>query len=386
VPVYLEQDIAQDTARFWHGLAQQNLFDLVLIVSTVKEQVSDAASTHDLIAAELDRLGGDQTRIAVLQCEKSTRFRASQLDLAVDYARDRFSGGIDDSTRLWVGVYNADSRPQAQTFAELAEQVDTDPDVRVFQQLVDYVVPARGPGRLVAVGNSVLQTWWTLSHYTGRNSRGRTGRSVWSRTSPYSTFGHGEFVRADFLSHLGGFPDFAYADGLLLGWICRLAGEPIGLLASRDIAEVPRLGKDLFTQQTAWMRGLLNFEGTVQWCRENQILRLSEAEVRLLRAQHLAIPAAWGFSTIGVGTALAACGRRVWRRENTAYDLVVMGALVAYPVLPALLPTADQHHQAGRGRRVLGALMAWPIEGLAFWPALRSHLQGSQQAPAKTPR
>jgi hypothetical protein len=66
------------------------------------------------------------------------------------------------------------------------------------------------------------------------------------------------------MDDIGGFPDFAYADGLLLGWICRLAGEPIGLLASRDIAEVPCSATDILTQQTAWLRGLLNFGATVQ--------------------------------------------------------------------------------------------------------------------------
>lgn len=384
VPVYLEQDLAEDTARFWHGLAQRNLFDLVVIVSTVKEQSDGEPSTHELIAAELDRLGADSERIMLLQCETGGRFRAPQLDLAVEYTRQRLADDIDGGAQMWVGVYNADSRPQASTFTELAERICTDPDVRMFQQLVDYVAPGRGPASLVAVGNSVLQTWWTLSHYVGRNARGRLGTSVWSRTSPYSTFGHGEFVRADFLTLIGGFPDFAYADGLLLGWICRLAGEPIGLLASRDIAEVPRSGRDLLTQQTAWLRGLLNFGATTRWCRKNGLLRLNGSEVMLLRLQHMAIPVAWGFSTITVFAALAACGRRVWRGQSTAYDLAVMGGLVSYPVLPALVPTADQHHRLGR--RIVGSLMSWPVEGLAFWPALGSRLRRSQLAPAKTPR
>jgi hypothetical protein len=232
----------------------------------------------------------------------------------------------------------------------------------------------------------VLQTWWTLSHYVARNRRGRAGDSVWSRTAPYSTFGHGEFIRSDFLAHIGGFPDFAYADGLLLGWIGRLAGEPIGLLSSRDIAEVPRTAADLVTQQTAWMRGLLNFGVTVEWCRNNGILRLPESELRLLRVQHLAIPIAWGLSTLTVAAAAATTARRISKGENGAYDLGVVGGLVAYPIFPALLPSTEVQRELGLGRRVGGVLLSWPVEGLAFWPALRSHRQGSQQAPAKTPR
>src|SRR5207248_11569686 len=105
-----------------------------------------------------------------------------------------------------------DSRPQAETFEELRSQIAAAPKVRLFQQLVDYVVPDReGTGR-VAAGNSVLQSWWTLSHYVSRNAQGRAGDTVGSRTSPYSTFGHGEFIRSDFLASIGGFPRYAYAD------------------------------------------------------------------------------------------------------------------------------------------------------------------------------
>jgi hypothetical protein len=32
------------------------------------------------------------------------------------------------------------------------------------------------------------------------------------------------------------------------------------------------------------------------------------------------------------------------------------------------------------------AVASWPVEGLAFWPALLSHLRGAQNPPAKTPR
>jgi hypothetical protein len=162
---------------------------------------------------------------------------------------------------------------------------------------------------------------------------------VWSRTAPYSTFGHGEFARLDFIDHIGGFPDFAYADGLLLGWICRLAAEPIGLLASRDVAEVPRSARDLLTQQTAWLRGLLNFGATVRWCRERGVLRLPDSEVRLLRAQHLAIPVAWGLSTIAVTAGILSASRRLWRGKSAAYDLAVVGGLVA-------LCRAKTHRQA----------------------------------------
>lgn len=386
VPLYLEEDLAVDTVRFWHAVVERKLVDRVVLVTTAKETPARGPSTRTLVEDELRLLAADPERISLLHCEEVARFRAAQLNLAVEDARARYLCGGGDGHRLWIGVYNADSRPVEETFGELFARGAAEPDTPVFQQLVDYVVPARGRTGSVAVGNSVLQTWWTMSHYVARNARGRSGATVWSRTSPYSTFGHGEFARADFLDRIGGFPDFAYADGLLFGWICRLAGEPVGLLAARDVAEVPRSAADLVLQQKAWLRGLLNFDATARWCRERGLLGLTEREVKLLWAQHLAIPAGWGLSTAIVGAAFATSVRRVIRGRMPAYDLGVLAALAAYPVIPALVPTAGHHRTIGTRRRVVGALASWPVEGLAFWPALRSRLGRDQQAPAKTPR
>lgn len=384
VPLYQEQDIAADTVRFWHDLASQGLFDLVVVVTTAKEQAEPGGTTtHDIAQAELARLG-ECDRLALVQCSEVTRFRASQLNLAVQHAHATIN--TSGSGELWIGVYNADSRPQPQTFAELRLAVADDPATRVYQQLVDYVVPGRDGVKVAAVGNAVLQTWWTMGTYPGRSARGRSGHGAWAKTAPYSTFGHGEFIRSDLLETLGGFPDFAYADGLLLGWICRLAGEPIGLLASRDIAEVPRNAQDLVTQQTAWLRGLLNFNATVAWCRQQGLLKLSDAEVKLLRVQHLAIPAAWGLSTAAVTAGLLITGRRVLSGKGTAADYAGLLGLLTYPLIPALVPTSSHHRVTPLSQRALGTLVSWQVEGLAFWPALRSHLLRNQQAPQKTPR
>ncbi|WP_187344233.1 hypothetical protein [Streptomyces sp. 3211.6] len=385
VPMYQETDLAEDTVRFWRQLVLDKRVDAVVLVTTVKESGPPGRTTHALLEEALADEGDAAASLVLLHCQEVYPYRAAQLDLAVEWARERFSAAAETES-LWIGVYNADSRPQPGTFEELRKEISSAPEVRLFQQLVDYVVPDREGSGKVAAGNAVLQTWWTLSHYVSRNTKGRSGDTVWSRTSPYSTFGHGEFIRSDFLDFIGGFPRYAYADGLLLGWVARLAGEPIGLLMSRDIAEVPRTARDLVLQQTAWLRGLLNFGITVEWCRAQGLLNLSEREVRLLRARHLAIPVAWGLSTAVVAAGIAAESHRVIRGRSSAAGLATVAALGAYPVLPGLVAATRQQRAMGLGRRVAGVLASWPVEGLAFWPALHGHLRHGQQAPAKTPR
>ena len=386
IPMYQEQDIAADTVRAWHEIVQQSSIEQVVLVTTTKEQPAAGRSTHDVLLEALTALHRGDDRILLLRCEDVTPFRASQLNLAVEHARRRQAVTHTSHDEIWIGVYNADSRPQPSTFSELAQRTRAEPRTRIFQQLVDYVVPQRPGTGHVAVGNAVLMTWWTRSHYWARNQRGSRGASWWSATAPYSTFGHGEFIRIDFLDEIGGFPDFAYADGLLLGWICRLRAEPIGLLASRDVAEVPRTATDLLTQQTAWMRGLLNFGVTTQWCRDHGHLRLTSREVALLRLAHGSIPVVWGLSSIAAGAAFAHSVGRITAGRASRADFLKLAVLTSHALLPALLPRADLQPRHPRVRRMLGASLAWPVEGLAFWPALIARLRRTGHPPTKTPR
>jgi hypothetical protein len=383
VPMYQEQQIAGDAVGYWHALVQTAEVEEVMFVTTAKEDDSSRPTTHALLAAALAEV--QEPRLKLLQCCTVTRFRAAQLNLAVSDARSRYCRGESGTAGVWIGVYNADSRPEASTFDELRQYARSGKDTRAYQQLVHYVVPDRAGVSWVAAGNAVLQTWWTRTHYWARNTRG-SGSPHWlASTSPFSTFGHGEFIRLDLLDEIGGFPDFAYADGLLLGWIFRLMDEPIGLLASRDHAEVPRSARDLLTQQRAWMRGLLNFGATMRWARDSDRLRLAEPEAAVLRCQHVIIPIAWGLSTPAVAAGMALMIGRFRRGQATRADAACLLGLASYPIIPALASEVE-NGEAPRLIRPIATASSWAVEGLAFWPALLSYLRKNQAAPAKTPR
>ncbi len=381
--MYQEQQIAENAAGYWRTLVQTAEVDEVMFVTTAKELDTGRPTTQALLAAALAQ--AREPRLKLLHCTTVNRFRAAQLNLAVSDSRDRYCGGESGEADVWIGVYNADSRPEGSTFRELRQCARSGKDTRAYQQLARYVVPDRAGVSWVAVGNAMLQTWWTRTHYWARNIRGSRSPHWRASTSPFSTFGHGEFIRLDLLDEIGGFPDFAYADGLLLGWILRLMDEPIGLLASTDHAEVPRTARDLLTQQRAWMGGLLNFGATMRWARDSGRLRLAGPEAVMLRCQHMIIPIAWGLSTPAVAAGMALVIGRFRRGEATLADAACLLGLAAYPIIPALA-SAEEDGDASRLIRSMATVLSWVVEGLAFWPALLSHLRKSQAAPAKTPR
>src|SRR5438034_8965891 len=138
VPMYQEQAIAADTDDYWRRLVQTVEVDEVLFVTTAKEDDIGWPTTEALLGAALAQTS--EPRLGLLHCTTVTRFRAAQLNSAVTHARNRHCDAERGRKDVWIGVYNADSRPAASTFPELRHRVSSDKNTRAYQQLADYVV------------------------------------------------------------------------------------------------------------------------------------------------------------------------------------------------------------------------------------------------------
>lgn len=385
VPLYQEQALVPEIVGFWRARCVEDPSLHVQLVTTEKEGSAEG-STAALLRRSLTHTSGSD--VQHLHVEEVHHFRAVQLNAAVDAVRRSTSCAADAT---WIGIYNADSQPSASTFAELRATISNCPRTRAYQQLAQYVVPQSRPASMLMESFAALQTWWTYTTYFARNTRTCSTVGWWARTSPLSTFGHGEFFRLDLLDEIGGFPDFAYADGLLVGWLVRFNGDGIGLLASPDFAEVPRRVRLIVGQHRAWIRGLLNIRAAARNAPNPG--GLSRAERRVLVATHLGIPIAWGLRPL-----LAALGT-VWGigqtiRGSRHDGMLVLGALAFFALVPQLVSPALSCQYASqrfprrrwRPRQILGAPSTLFVDGLGFWLAAREAVSNDRPAPPKTPR
>lgn len=383
VPLYREELLVPSIVAFWCERCEQDRSLRVQLVTTDKE--GDAAGTT---ADEVRRClaEGPVPGVEHVHVREVHDFRAAQLNAAVERVR-RSSRRSPQAP--WIGVYNADSRPSPATFRELRAAIARDGTTRAYQQLAQYVVPDSRPASMFMESFAALQTWWTYTRYFGRNTRARSSVRWWARTSPFSTFGHGEFFRVDLLDEIGGFPDFAYADGLLVGWLVRFGDDNIGLLASPDFAEVPRRPGLIVGQHRAWMRGLLNVRTAA-----HSNLRLKEGplrpvERRLLVTAHLAVPVAWGLRPLLASLSGVHALVQLARGSRTE-GVITLAALLGYAVVPQLASPAFRRTPSAsrrrlRTRQLLCAPATLVLDGLGFvgaaWDAATSN-----GPPPKTPR
>src|SRR5260370_8228616 len=101
-----------------------------MLVTTAKELDPGRPTTQALIAAALAQ--AREPRLKLLHCTTVNRFRAAQLNLAVSDSRDRYCGGESGEADVWIGVYNADSRPEGSTFPGFRQSAPPRNDTRAI--------------------------------------------------------------------------------------------------------------------------------------------------------------------------------------------------------------------------------------------------------------
>lgn len=383
----LVDDLLDHFARLWTDGGRLR----VLLITSDKETNGDSRAvnpTRAAVEAHLARLRGDRAdRFVHLHWDRPHRFRAAQLNHAVEWiVRDLGR----DPERVFVGVYNADSRPDLDSVAVLQRFVSASAEpVVAVQQPARYFVPSRHEGPLGLRSVGALQTLWTLAQHAASLRRGRAaavGRSAVDALLQTSctTFGHGEFVRLDALRKIGGFPAFAYGDGLLLGWTLRLHGHRLHLLPAWDHCEVPPDMREVLRQHHAWAVGILNVRELAQHVRG----KADSFWWSVLVARRVAALGSWAVRPVAAMTFTALGLTTV----ETALPTVALA--VGYALLPLLVTTHPLHWKqtptngAPRALATLlgDGLVATALDGLAVWRAFLVFGQAGVTNPSKTKR
>lgn len=219
-------------------------------------------STSDLA----DELASDS--ILHLHYPEAQGVMAHQLNFAI---KELKLSGLANSDAFYA-IYNADSRPEENTFLELLFQIEQDPSKQVFQQLSLYLNNI--PSKEKWWQDSVLRgaAWWQCRWSFGWEIPHTRDHAVFlaryrdrkinsfdslSQESMVYTIGHGLFVKDEILQTTGLFPEATMNEdagfGLLLNW----KRIPINLLGHLDRASIPESVAVLRKQKCTWYWGVL---------------------------------------------------------------------------------------------------------------------------------
>jgi cellulose synthase/poly-beta-1,6-N-acetylglucosamine synthase-like glycosyltransferase len=388
LPLYKEQRVLDQLLAHVRGFDYPRDRLHIIFITTAKEPEGDSPSTRELLARLL-AISRDPV-IRHVHYPYAHDFRADQMNFVVcDLAAEL------PASDTYIGVYNADSLPDLDTLRLLA--LDACREKRMhgqfppaYQQGVRYFVPRRAGNAITAHATAAFQTTFVFAHFLRRFQSATPGGAV-----PVTFAGHGEFVRLDALMRIGLFPNYAYADGLLLGWEVAFARLGIRVLPCCDHCEVPVGIKTLVRQHTAWFVGLLNLNAVVQQRFGGGYSSVSRARLQAFCARRMLSTLAWGMRTPFLLAMLGGAAGLGWLPFVTAVAAIACYAAAPVGFLALAVPQLSTH-APGAGRvalpsltaRIAASLPALLIDGIGFWPALWMKLAAgtAPPVPAKTER
>lgn len=263
LPVLREQTVLADTMEYFAKLAASCPVVVSLAVVTTAREYAERDrfpgqphTTKELAAALVAQMRAQGVSVAHYDYPDPDGAMAHQVNYAVHGEIQRLAAEGVPVRRIWLALYNADSRPHPDTLVALAARVDGDERVRLVQQSAIFTanVPRLlARGGLVAAGAGLLQTRWSLAREIPRLRRqawqaSRGGR--WPRLA--HCVGHGLFVRADEFTARGGLPVETMNEDLAFGYLACAAGTPIKALPLLEVAETPASVAALVRQGRQW--------------------------------------------------------------------------------------------------------------------------------------
>ena len=340
VPAYQEPDIAATLRALTASRYPHGRLHVVVVTKEEEERAPHPAlgvSTGELVRRLRETLPPyQQKRLSHVVMPGPGR-KAHQLNWALRPAVLReILTEETDPRRVFVGVSDADSIPDPDTYRWIAQQELAGPGSLAYQgiplSLANYDrLPIRG--KICAIQQSSIFIRVSIARLLNEVKRVRLLARLTARLPRLAglirpafelcfrrsqiCLGHNQFVRLDLMQAIGGFPTGGATEDSTLGYELGRRGVLIRALPMVEVTDLPETSEGVIRQNARWYRGVLDD-----------------------------IPYLW----------------RVWRTEPTAFNFAqlvrhVGNKMVEWPIAAVVYPATGW----------LGWYLAYHHEGHRFW-------------------
>ena len=281
VPAYQEPDIAGTvralvSSRYPHGRLH------VVVVTKEEEERNPhplmGASTGELVRRLRESLPPYQQKRLTHLAMPGIGRKAQQLNWALRPEVLREILGADhDPARVFVGVSDADSVPDPDTYRWIAHRELAGPGALAYQgiplSLANYDrLDIRG--RICAIQQSSIFIRVSIARLINEVKRirlfeaaaarwprlGRAARPVFEFCFRRSQIclGHNQFVRLDVMQAVGGFPTSGATEDSTLGYALGARGVLIEAIPMLELTDLPETTEKVIRQNARWYLGVLD--------------------------------------------------------------------------------------------------------------------------------
>ncbi|HVQ76851.1 MAG TPA: glycosyltransferase [Candidatus Binatia bacterium] len=281
VPAFQEPDIANTittlvASRYPHGHLH------VVVVTREDEERNPhpgmGESTGDLVRRLRETLPPYQQKRLTHMAMPGRGRKAHQLNWALrpEAVRDVLGEDVDPH-RVFVGVSDADSLPDRDTYRWIAQQEMTGPGAQAYQGItlsLGNYERQDTRGKISAIQQSSIFIRVSIARLINEVKRVRfmqalavrAPRLAWLIEPAFALFfrrsqiclGHNQFVRLDVLQAIGGFPTSGATEDSTLGYALGSRGVLIQAIPMLELTDLPETKEKVIRQNARWYLGVLD--------------------------------------------------------------------------------------------------------------------------------
>lgn len=244
IPVLREQNCIEDTIKYFNTITKNMPIVLITTQKEIKENLTNGKTTQDIIK---EKIVTKYENVYWVNYPYTTGYMADQLNYMLENIESILDKKVD-LDKTYLALYNADSRPNKNTFKEISQKIENNNVVQQYSYCMKNYEEIRG----ILKGFSVYQSNFEL----------KTGliNSFFRSNILYThVVGHGLIINMGILKELGNFNTKFWCEDIYLGIQLKFNNIPITPILTLENMETPNKLYKIIKQNSVWFKTTSQF-------------------------------------------------------------------------------------------------------------------------------
>lgn len=244
IPVLREQNCIENTIKYFNEIIKDIPIILITTQKEIKENLTNEKTTQDIIK---EKIITKYKNVYWIDYPYTTGYMSDQLNYMLENLENIFNRKID-LDKTYLALYNADSRPNKNTFEEINQKIENNDVVQQYSYCMQNYEKLKG----ILKGFSIYQSNFEL----------KTGliNSFFKSNILYThVVGHGLIINMKLLKELGNFNTEFWCEDIYLGMQLKCNNIKIIPLLTLENMETPDKLVKIIKQNSVWFRTTSQF-------------------------------------------------------------------------------------------------------------------------------
>lgn len=244
IPVLREQNCIEDTIKYFNTIIKDIPIVLITTQKEIKENLTNEKTTQDIIQEKIIK---KYKNVYWINYPYTIGYMSEQLNYMLENIENIFNRKIE-LEKTYLALYNADSRPNKNTFEEIRQKIENNDVVQQYSYCMQNYEKIKGIPR----GFSIYQSNFEL----------KTGliNSFFKSNILYThVVGHGLIINMKLLKELGNFNTDFWCEDIYLGIQLKFNNIKIKPLLTLENMETPDKLIKIIKQNSVWFKTTSQF-------------------------------------------------------------------------------------------------------------------------------